>query len=215
MSRAPTGHPVLTGDLNRALLDRQMLLEALVAPGGRRRPAPGRPAGPGALVAVPRPLVAARPVRPPRARAMLTDRRAVRIAIMRKYGPPGHRRGLPPIRPLHADSSPGAADLDVADRPGRLDLGAVVAAGRALVEEAPLTFRELEAGWRATGPTATRRRSPRRCGRWRRSSSCRPGRCGAGQARWSSPPPSTGWAPLDERRSTRWCCATWRRSLRR
>ena len=130
---------------------------------------------------------------------MLTDRRAVRIAIMRSTVHLVTAEDCRFLRPLHAAFLERAL-LTSTWRTGLddLDLGAVVAAGRALVEEQPLTFRELGVRLAERWPSATRRRSPRRCGRWRRWSTAAPGG-GAGQARWSSPPPSTaGW----RRRST-------------
>ena len=199
-SRAPTGHPVLTEGPQPGAARSPDAARALVAPGGRRRPAPGRPAGPGALVAVPRPLVAARPVRPPRNSGDADRPPGGAHRDHAKHGPPGHRRGLP-LPPPAARRIPrtGAADLDVADRPGRprprRGRGRGSGTGRGAAADVQGSW---GSGWRSAGPSATRRRSPRRYGRWRRWSSCRPGRCGAGQARWSSPPPSTGWTPLDE-----------------
>ena len=60
----------------------------------------------------------------------------VRIALMRSTVHLVTAEDCLFLRPLHAGvPRPGAADLDVAAGLDGLDLGAVVAAGRALVEE--------------------------------------------------------------------------------
>jgi hypothetical protein len=76
--------------------------------------------------------------------ALLSDRRAVRIVIMRGTVHLVTAEDCRLLRPLHDEflerallTSPWRTGLD------DLDLGAVAAAGRALVEEQPLTFREL------------------------------------------------------------------------
>jgi hypothetical protein len=144
-SRAPTGHPVLTERaLNRALLDRQMLLERSSRPVadavrhlvGLQAQAPWSPYH--ALWS------RLDPFDPHELGAMLTDRRAVRIAIMRSTVHLVTAEDCRFLRPLHAAFLERAL-LTSTWRTGLddLDLGAVVAAGRALVEEQPLTFREL------------------------------------------------------------------------
>ncbi|HET6774077.1 MAG TPA: winged helix DNA-binding domain-containing protein [Acidimicrobiales bacterium] len=144
-SRVPTGHPVLTERaLNRALLDRQMLLERSSRPVadtvrhlvGLQAQAPWSPYH--ALWS------RLDPFDPHELGAMLTDRRAVRIAIMRSTVHLVTAEDCRFLRPLHAAFLERAL-LTSTWRTGLddLDLGAVVAAGRALVEEQPLTFREL------------------------------------------------------------------------
>jgi hypothetical protein len=144
-SRAPTSHPLLSQRaLNRALLDRQMLLERSSGPVadavrhlvGLQAQAPWSPYH--ALWS------RLDPFDPHELGAMLTDRRAVRIAIMRSTVHLVTAEDCRFLRPLHAEFlervlltstwRTGLADLD---------LGALAAAGRALVEEQPLTFTEL------------------------------------------------------------------------
>ena len=104
---------------------------------------------------------------------MLTDRRAVRIVVMRSTIHLVTADDCRFLRPLHDDfllrafrASSWVRGLEGAD------LEAVAAAGRALVEEEPRTFKELGAGWRRGGPTTTRRRWPRSV---RRLRAARPG----------------------------------------
>ena len=101
---------------------------------------------------------------------MLTDRRAVRIAIMRSTVHLVTAEDCRFLRPLHAAFLERAL-LTSTWRTGLddLDLGAVVAAGRALVEEQPLTFRG--AGGPAGGALARAR-----------PGDARPGGAGAGAA---------------------------------
>jgi Winged helix DNA-binding domain len=144
-SRAATGHPLLTERaLNRALLDRQMLLDRSSRPVadavrhlvGLQAQAPWSPYH--ALWS------RLDPFDPHELGAMLTDRRAVRIAIMRSTVHLVTAEDCRFLRPLHAAFLERGL-LTSTWRTGLhdLDLGAVVAAGRALVEEQPLTFREL------------------------------------------------------------------------
>lgn len=144
-SRAPTTHPRLDQRaLNRALLDRQMLIERSSRPVAE---AVGHLVG----------LQAQAPWSPYHALwsrldgfdphelgALLSDRRAVRIVLMRGTVHLVTAEDCRFLRPLH-DGFLERALLTSAWRTGLadLDLGAVAAAGRALVEERPLTFREL------------------------------------------------------------------------
>jgi hypothetical protein len=144
-SRATATLPLLDQRaLNRALLDRQMLLERSPRPVadalrhlvGLQAQAPWSPYH--ALWS------RLDPFDPHELGALLTDRRAVRIVIMRGTVHLVTAEDCRFLRPLH-DEFLERALLTSAWRTGLddLDLGAVAAAGRALVEEQPLTFREL------------------------------------------------------------------------
>jgi hypothetical protein len=139
--------------LNRALLDRQMLLARSTRPVpaavhhlvGLQAQAPRSP-----YVALWSRLEG---FDPHELGAMLTDRRAVRLAIMRSTIHLVTAEDCRFLRPLHDEfllrtlrQSPWTPALD------GLDVDAVVAAGRALVEEAPLTTKELRAGLAAIWP---------------------------------------------------------------
>lgn len=144
-SRATVSLPLLDQrTLNRALLDRQMLLERSGLPVadavehlvGLQAQAPWSPyyslwtrlAG----------------FDPHELGALLTDRRAVRIVIMRGTVHLVTAEDCLFLRPLHDDFLARGLQTS-AWRSGLvdLDLDEVVAAGRALVEDEPLTFREL------------------------------------------------------------------------
>jgi Winged helix DNA-binding domain len=144
-SRAPTTHPRLEQRaLNRALLDRQMLLERSSRPVadavrhlvGLQAQAPWSPYH----------ALWSRLDRfdPHELGTLLTERRAVRIALMRGTVHLVTAEDCRFLRPLH-DGFLERGLLTSSWRTGLadLDLGAVTAAGRALVEERPLTFREL------------------------------------------------------------------------
>lgn len=142
---ATTSLPMLSQRaLNRALLDRQMLLErssrsvprAVEHLFGLQAQAPWSPYF----------ALWSRLDRfdPHELGAMLTDRRAVRIVIMRGTVHLVSAEDCLLLRPLHAEFLARGL-LTSSWRPGLtdLDLDDVVAAGRDLVEEQPLTFRDL------------------------------------------------------------------------
>jgi DNA glycosylase AlkZ-like len=139
--------------LNRALLDRQMLLARSTRPVpaavhhlvGLQAQAPKSP-----YVALWSRLEG---FDPHELGGMLTDRRAVRLAIMRSTIHLVTAEDCRFLRPMHDEfllralrHSPWMPALD------GLDLDQVVAAGRALVEEAPLTTKELRDGLAAIWP---------------------------------------------------------------
>ena len=142
---ATTSLPMLSQRaLNRALLDRQMLLQrssravprAVEHLFGLQAQAPWSPYF----------ALWSRLDRfdPHELGAMLTDRRAVRIVIMRGTVHLVSAADCLLLRPLHAEFLARGL-LTSSWRPGLtdLDLDDVVAAGRDLLEEQPLTFRDL------------------------------------------------------------------------
>src|SRR5918998_5107081 len=82
--------------------------------GAGRREAPGRAAGPGALVAVLRALVAARRLRSARARGDADREAGGADRAHAQHRPPGDGRGLPVPAPIAAGlPGPGPADVDL------------------------------------------------------------------------------------------------------
>jgi hypothetical protein len=143
--RVTTSHPLL-GEraLNRALLARQMLLERVARPVadavrhlvGLQAQAPWSP-----YYAL---WTRLEGFDPHELGALLTERRAVRIVLMRSTVHLVTAEDCLLLRPLH-DGFLARGLMTSVWRHGltELDLDAVVAAGRALVEEEPLTFRQL------------------------------------------------------------------------
>ncbi|HET6952944.1 MAG TPA: winged helix DNA-binding domain-containing protein [Acidimicrobiales bacterium] len=151
--RTPAGPVLSPRALNRALLDRQMLLarsdrtvpEAIGHLVGLQAQAPRSP-----YVALWSRLAG---FDPHELGAMLTDRRAVRIVIMRSTIHLVTADDCRFLRPLHdAMLMQRLRTSTWMDGLRGADLDAVVAAGRALVEARPLAFKELGAGLAASWP---------------------------------------------------------------
>jgi hypothetical protein len=116
---------------------------------------------------------------------LIESRRAVRMSLMRSTIHLVTARDALAIRPLLQPTL--ERNLYTATPFGRridkIDVDALTAAGRELLESEPMTFAELGRRLAERSPTATRRRSATRSASTSRSRRSRPGACGAGAVR--------------------------------
>ena len=211
--------------LNRALLERQMLL--------RRAPAPGSAAGrPGRVIRAVEHLVGLQAqapfppyyglwsrledFRPGELAALITGRQVVRIALMRGTIHLVSARDCLTLRPLMQPVLDKALGATYGRQLAGVDTRALAAAGRALTEAEPRTFRDLGTLLAGQYPGCPRPRSLRAYAPWCRWSRCRRARSGERPGWPGTPRPKPGSAGrwIAAGRWTRWCCATWPRSAR-
>ncbi len=147
---------------------------------------------------------------------LLTDRQAVRIALMRSTIHLVSARDCLALRPLFQSVIDRGLKGAYGKRLVGLDLAAIGAQSRVLLEEQPRMLADLGALLAEQWPD----RDPQALGNVARTLlplvQIPPRGSGASAGRRSTPLPRHGWAARSRARlrSIRWCCATWPRLAR-